>query len=70
MALGATWRLDKWTLLVFYGIVLPFSFFNPSPKSTIEVPNFSAMVGYKYLLLSYSAACWTSQETAMTESHL
>ena len=31
----------------------------------LKGPDFSPVVGYKYLCLSQSAACWTSQRTAM-----
>jgi hypothetical protein len=37
-----------------WGHALPFSFFNPSPNSNIGVPDFSPMVGCKYLHLSQS----------------
>ena len=43
-------------LLSSYGVTLSSSFFNLSLNSTIGVPNFSSMVGCKYLLLSQSAA--------------
>jgi hypothetical protein len=31
----------------------------------LKGPDFSPVVGYKYLCLSQSAACWTSQRTVM-----
>ena len=71
--------LDLWDLLrvqvswdcwSFYGDPLPFSFFNPSPNTSIGVPDLSSKVVYKYLFLSQSTACWTFQGTTMLDSHL
>jgi hypothetical protein len=54
------WQLPEvwvsWDCWSSYGVALPFSFFNPSPNSTIGVPDFSPMVGCKHLHLSQSAA--------------
>ena len=52
------------------GVTLSFSFFNPSPNSTIGDPDFSFVVGCKYLLLSQSDAGRASQRTAMPGSDL
>ena len=38
------------------GPAIPFSSLKPSPNSSTGVPDFSPMVGYKYLHLSQSAA--------------
>ena len=34
------------------GVALPLGFFNPSPNSTTEVPDFNPMVGRKYFMSS------------------
>ena len=47
----------SWDCWSSYGVALPFSFFNPSPNSTVGVPNFSPMVGCK-CLVSVSVGCW------------
>ena len=60
----------NWDCWSSYGVTLPLSFFHPFSNSTTGVPNFSPMVGYKYLHLSQSAACWASQRTAMLGSCL
>ena len=69
------WWLSLWefpgkTAGLPIGSTLLFSFSNLSPYSTIGVADFSPMVGYKYLLLSQSAAGRASQGTAMSGSHL
>jgi hypothetical protein len=46
----------SWGCWSSYGVTLPFSFFNPSPNSTIGVPDLSPVVGCKHLHLPQSAA--------------
>jgi hypothetical protein len=53
-----------------YGVAIPFSSFSLSLKSSIGIPDFSPMVGCKYLHLSQSAAGRASQRTAMLGSCL
>jgi hypothetical protein len=57
--------LVSWYCCSSYGVAIPFSFFSPSPNSSIGVPRLSTMVDYKYLRLSQSAAARVSQTTAM-----
>jgi hypothetical protein len=63
--LGAPWALgfDCWSP---YGVAFLFSVFNLSPNSLIRVPEFGSVVGYKYLVLSQSAAGRASLRTAMS----
>jgi hypothetical protein len=51
----------NWHCWSSYGVATPFSSFSPSPNSSIRVPNFSPMVGCKYLHLSQSAVGGSSQ---------
>jgi hypothetical protein len=44
----------SWNCWSSYGVALPFSFFKPSPNSTIGVHDFSPVVGCKYLHLTQS----------------
>ena len=53
-----------------YGVAIPFSSFNPSPNSSIDLSGLSPMVGCKYLHLSQSVVVRTSQRTAMLHSCL
>jgi hypothetical protein len=48
-SLGAPWSLESWDCWSSYGAALPLSFFSLSPNSTIGVPDFSFMVGCRYL---------------------
>lgn len=78
------WMLPDWGLSVWeisgvpvswhcwasYGVTLLLSFFQPFPNSTTGVTNFSPLVGYNYLVLYQSAACWASRRTAMLGSCL
>ena len=52
------------------GVAIPFSSFNPSPNSSIGVPDLSPMVSCKYLHLAQSAAGRASQRRAMLGSCL
>lgn len=56
------------TLLVFLRSCHPFSYFNPSPNSSIGVPGLSPIVGSKYFHMSQSAAGVASQKTAIIGS--
>ena len=49
----------SWDFWLSYRVTL-LSFFQPFPNSTSGLPNFSPLIGCKYLHLSQSAACWAS----------
>ena len=53
-----------------YGLVETVSLPLESPNSIMEVPDFHPIDGYKYLLLSQSAASRAFLRTAMPGSHL
>lgn len=50
----------SWCCWSSYGIAISFSSFNPSPSSSIRIPNFHAMISCKYLHLSLSVNCQQS----------
>jgi hypothetical protein len=60
----------SWDCWSSYVVALPFSFFKPSPNSTIGIPDYSAMVECKYLALNQFAAGRASHRTAMLSSSL
>jgi hypothetical protein len=53
-----------WSLVFLWGCP-PNQLFWPLPNSTTGVPDFSLLVGCKYLLPCHSAAYWASQRAAM-----
>jgi hypothetical protein len=52
----SVWEISRvwvsWDCWSFYVVALLLNFFQPFSNSTTGVPNFSQMVGYKYLCLS------------------
>jgi hypothetical protein len=62
------WRLCVVQLVDIEGVAIPFSFFDPSPSSSWEVPRISPMVVCEYLHLYWSGAGRASQGTATTGS--
>jgi hypothetical protein len=68
------WELSgiwvSWDCRYSYGVTVSFSFFNPSPNSTIGGPDFSPMVACKYLCLSHSNAGSSSWRTSIPDSLL
>ena len=54
----------------YYVVAKLFSSYNPSAKSSIEVPYFRPILGYKYLYLSQSAAGRAFKRTVMLGSCL
>ena len=48
----------NWVCWPFYRVMLLLSFFRLFPNSTTGVSSFCSLVGYKYLHLTLSAACW------------
>jgi hypothetical protein len=69
-SLGAPWGLGYLRLLVFLWACPPLQLLQSFPNSATGVPNFSPMVGYKYLLLFQSTASRASLRTAMPSSLL
>ena len=59
-----------WNFWSSYGVVIPFSSFNPSHNSSEGVPEISLMFECKYMHLSWSAAGKASQRIAMLGSCL
>jgi hypothetical protein len=55
----------SWDCWIPYGVALLLSFFQHFPNSTTGVPSFCPKFGCQYLHLSQSAACCSSQSTAM-----
>ena len=60
----------SWNWWSSYGVAPPFISYSHSTNSSTGIPNFSTMVGCKYLHLSQSAAGRASQKTAMLGSWL
>lgn len=54
---------SKWILFFSYEVAILFSFFYPSPNSSLGVPKFCPIVACKYLYLSQSGAGTASQMT-------
>jgi hypothetical protein len=52
-------------LFEIVGVTLLLSFFKHFLNATTGVSDFSPMVGFKYLHLFQSSACWASQKVAM-----
>jgi hypothetical protein len=63
--LWGVWLVDNCSS---YGIAIPFSFFSPSPSSSIGVPGLSPVVGCEYLFLYWSGADRASQGIAISGS--
>jgi hypothetical protein len=51
----------NWDCCSTYRFSLLLSFFQSFPNSTIGVSSFCPLIGYKYLHLTLSAACWVFQ---------
>ena len=71
------WWLSLWELLGIqviwdcfpsYVVAIPFSFFNPSPNSTLPIPDLMSNGWEKYLHLPQPAACRAFQRMAMLGS--
>lgn len=73
------WWLRRWVLprdqvicdyWSSFGVVLPLSFFNPSPNWTTVVCDFCPVFGYKYMHRFQSAANRASERTPVLDSCL
>jgi hypothetical protein len=66
---SSVWEISgvqvNWDCWSSYRIALLLSFFQSFPNSNTAISCFWPLVGYKYLLLTLSAACWVFRSVVM-----